>query len=161
MKAVGFLRSLPIDADDSLIDVDVPDPEIRPNDLLIAVEAISVNPADAKVRIRTAVDAPVETPCILGFDAVGTVEAIGEDVAGFATGDRVWYAGDASRPGSYAELQAVDHRIAARAPRSVSPAAAASLPLVSLTAWEMLFAVRTGPQSQMRQTFLALLCHRK
>lgn len=76
---------------------------------------------------------------MLGYDAVGIVEAVGEDVIGFKNGDRVWYAGEANRPGSYAELQAVDYRIVSLAPISVSNSAAASLPLVSLTSWEMLF----------------------
>ncbi|MDA4846641.1 zinc-binding alcohol dehydrogenase family protein [Hoeflea poritis] len=139
MKAVGFLQSLPIEADDALLDVELPTPALRPADLLVAVEAISVNPADAKRRIRTAAEGPLDEPFLLGYDAVGIVEAVGHDVSGFKKGDRVWYAGDASRPGSYAELQAVDHRIVSHAPHSVSPASAASLPLVSLTAWEMLF----------------------
>lgn len=139
MKAVGFLTSLPIDHADSLMDVDLPTPEMRDADLLVAVEAVSVNPADAKRRIRTAADKPHEEPFILGYDAVGRVEKVGSDVSGFKPGDRVWYAGDANRAGSYAELQAVDHRITSLAPTSVSAAAAAAMPLVSLTAWEMLF----------------------
>lgn len=139
MKAVGFLNSLPIDDPDSLFDADIPAPVIGSQDLLVSVEAISINPADAKRRIRTAVDAPHADPFILGYDAVGKVEATGSEVTGFAKGDRVWYAGDANRPGAYAELQAVDHRITSLAPTSVAPVSAASLPLVSLTAWEMLF----------------------
>lgn len=139
MKAVGFVNSLPIEADESLFDIELPIPSIRPTDLLVAVEAISVNPADAKIRIRTATDKPHDEPFVLGYDAVGIVEAVGEDVIGFKNGDRVWYAGEANRPGSYAELQAVDYRIVSLAPISVSNSAAASLPLVSLTSWEMLF----------------------
>ncbi|MGI9401915.1 MAG: zinc-binding alcohol dehydrogenase family protein [Rhizobiaceae bacterium] len=139
MKAVGFVNSLPIEADESLFDVELPTPSLRPADLLVAVEAISVNPADAKIRIRTATDKPHDEPFILGYDAVGIVEAVGEEANGFKKGDRVWYAGDVNRPGSYAEMQAVDHRIVSLAPKTVSSSAAASLPLVSLTAWEMLF----------------------
>lgn len=139
MKAVGFLNSLPISHADSLMDVDLPDPEPLANDLLVRIEAISINPADAKRRLRTAVDAPHEEPFILGYDAVGVVEAMGDDVSGFNTGDRVWYAGDANRAGSYASHQCVDHRITSLAPTTVSPESAASLPLTSLTAWEMLF----------------------
>ncbi|MEX0281946.1 MAG: zinc-binding alcohol dehydrogenase family protein [Arenibacterium sp.] len=139
MKAVGFLKSLPIEEADSLLDVELPEPEMLSTDLLVEVEAISVNPADAKRRVRTAVEQDHAEPFILGYDAVGIVRDLGADVAGFAKGDRVWYAGDANRAGSYAELQTVDHRIVSRAPESASPAAAASLPLVSLTAWEMLF----------------------
>ena len=148
MRAVGFLKSLPIEAAESLVDVDLPDPKPEPNDLLVEIEAVSVNPADAKRRIRTAVDQPHETPFILGYDAVGIVVECGADVAGFKPGDRVWYAGDANRPGSYASLQCVDHRIAAHAPHSVSPEAGASLPLVSLTAWEILFERLQAPQGE-------------
>ena len=139
MKAVGFLNSLPISHADSLMDVELPDPVPLPNDLLVRIEAISINPADAKRRIRTAVDAPHEEPFILGYDAVGVVEEMGDEVSGFKAGDRVWYAGDANRPGSYASLQCVDHRITSLAPTRVSAESAASLPLTSLTAWEMLF----------------------
>ncbi len=148
MKAIGFVNSLPIEHADSLFEVDMPTPEIGAKDILVAVEAISVNPADAKRRIRTAVDASHEVPMILGYDAVGRIEAIGSDVSGFKVGDRVWYAGDANRPGSYAELQAVDHRIVSHAPGNVAPKASAALPLVSLTSWEMLFdrlQVASGP----------------
>ncbi|NKB54666.1 MAG: zinc-binding alcohol dehydrogenase family protein [Rhizobiaceae bacterium] len=139
MKAVGFLNSLPISHADSLFEVELPDPTPLANDLLIRIEAISINPADAKRRIRTAVEQPHEEPFILGYDAVGIVEKMGDAVSGFNTGDRVWYAGDADRAGSYASHQCVDHRIASLAPNSVSPESAASLPLTSLTAWEMLF----------------------
>ncbi|MFX6035788.1 zinc-binding alcohol dehydrogenase family protein, partial [Acinetobacter baumannii] len=71
--------------------------------------------------------------------AVGTVEALGAAVQGFAVGDRVYYAGAINRPGSNAELQLVAHRIAARAPASLSDADAAALPLTAITAWELLF----------------------
>ena len=73
MKAVGFVNSLPIEAGESLFDVELPTPSLRPADLLVAVEAISVNPADAKIRIRTATDKPHDEPFILGYDAVGIV----------------------------------------------------------------------------------------
>jgi NADPH2:quinone reductase len=139
MKAVCFLKSLPISHSDSLFDTELPDPTPLSNDLLVKIEAVSINPADAKRRIRTAVETPHKEPFILGFDAVGIVQATGNDVTGFKTGDRVWYAGDANRPGSYASLQCVDQRVASLAPTTVAPESAASLPLTSLTAWEILF----------------------
>ncbi len=139
MKAVGFLKSLPITEVDSLFDVELPDSVPLANDLLVKIEAISINPADAKRRIRTAVEAPHAEPFILGYDAVGIVQSMGNEVSGFKVGDRVWYAGDANRPGSYASMQCVDHRIASVAPTAVTPESAASLPLTALTAWEMLF----------------------
>ncbi len=156
MKAVGFLKSLPIEAQDSLLDVDLPEPVVLPNDLLVEIKAISVNPADAKRRIRTAAEQDHAEPFILGYDAVGIVRDMGAEVTGFSKGDRVWYAGDANRPGSYAELQAVDHRIASVAPSSVSPEAAASLPLVSLTAWEMLFDRLQVPANETPASLLVI-----
>ena len=156
MKAVGFVNSLPIEAEESLFEVELPTPELGAADLLVRVEAISVNPADAKRRIRTAADAPHPEPFILGYDAVGVVEKLGSDVTGFSKGDRVWYAGDANRAGTNAELHAVDHRIVSLAPTSVSPAAAASLPLVTLTAWEVLFDRLQIPKDESQTSVLVI-----
>jgi len=141
MKAVGYLQSLPIDHPESLVDLQLPAPVPGPQDLLVRVAAVSVNPVDTKVRRNRAPQAG--QPEVLGWDAVGTVEALGRDVAGFAVGDRVYYAGGINRPGSNAELQLVDHRIAARAPQRLTAAEAAALPLTAITAWELLF-VRLG-----------------
>jgi len=137
MKAVGYLQSLPIDHAESLVDLQLPAPTPGPLDLLVRVAAVSVNPVDTKVRRNRAPQAG--QPEVLGWDAVGTVEALGRDVAGFAIGDRVYYAGAINRPGSNAELQLVDHRIAARAPQRLTDAEAAALPLTAITAWELLF----------------------
>jgi NADPH2:quinone reductase len=156
MKAVGFLNSLPIENADSLFDVDLPDPTPLESDLLVEIEAVSVNPADAKRRLRTAVDAPHSEPFLVGYDAVGIVRATGDAVAGFTVGDRVWYAGDANRPGSYASLQCVDHRVASFAPKSVAPEQAASLPLTSLTAWEMLFDRLGVPSNEQTGSLLII-----
>ena len=137
MKAIGYLQSQPINHPESLVDLDLAAPQPGPRDLLVRVAAVSVNPVDTKVR-RNRAPQPGQ-PEVLGWDAVGTVEALGEAVEGFAVGDRVWYAGAINRPGSNAQLQAVDHRIAARAPSSHSDADAAALPLTAITAWELLF----------------------
>jgi len=139
VKAVGLTRSLPVADPACLEDLDLPPPEPGPLDLLVRVAATSVNPVDAKQRMRAGAAGPPPAPVVLGFDAVGTVEAVGSEAADFAAGDRVWYAGDIGRPGANAELQAVDHRIVGRAPAGVSDADAAVLPLTALTAWEGLF----------------------
>jgi zinc-binding alcohol dehydrogenase family protein len=76
---------------------------------------------------------------VLGWDAVGTVEAIGSGVQNFKVGDRVYYAGSIIRPGANSELHAVDERIAAIAPKSLDDAQAAALPLTTITAYELLF----------------------
>jgi hypothetical protein len=137
MKAVGFHRPLPIDDAEALVDLDLPDPEVGPHDLLVRVEAISVNPVDMKQRLRTT--PPAGTARILGFDAAGVVVGAGEAVSRFKVGDAVFYAGALNRPGSNAELQAVDERLVGHKPKSLSFADAAALPLTSLTAWELLF----------------------
>ncbi|GFZ92321.1 zinc-binding alcohol dehydrogenase family protein [Dyella caseinilytica] len=137
MKAVALTRYLPIDDPQSLIDVELPKPEIGPNDLLVRVEAVSVNPVDTKVR---APKPQVESqPRVLGYDAAGVVEAVGANVTGFKPGDEVYYAGDITRQGSNAQYQAVDARIAALRPRRLDAAGAAALPLTAITAWELLF----------------------
>ena len=137
MKAIGFNQPLPISDERSLVDIELPDPEPGPNDLLVAVEAIAVNPADTKVRASARPAAGSWR--ILGWDAVGTVRAVGRDVNGFRTGDRVFHAGAIDRPGCYAQLQAVDARIAAHVPEGLSNEDAAALPLTTLTGWETLF----------------------
>jgi len=137
MKAIGFYRPLPIDTPDALVDIDLPAPELQSRDLLVRVQAISVNPAD--VKLRAGVQPPQGEARILGYDAVGIVEATGPDARVFRKGDAVFYAGAIDRPGTYAELHAVDERIVGPKPASLDPAHAAALPLTALTAWELLF----------------------
>ncbi|MBE1160386.1 zinc-binding alcohol dehydrogenase family protein [Dyella acidiphila] len=137
MKAVALTRYLPIDDPQSLLDVELPTPAIGAEDLLVRVEAISVNPVDTKLRApKPQVEAQ---PRVLGFDAAGVVEAVGAGVSGFKPGDEVYYAGDVTRPGSNAQYQAVDARLVAHRPRRLDAAGAAALPLTAITAWELLF----------------------
>ncbi len=135
MRAVGFTRSLPVDDPASQVDLELPRPVPGPRDLLVEVRAVSVNPVDVKVRGGGDPDGTR----VLGFDAAGVVVEVGEDVTLFAPGDEVWYAGDILRPGTNAELHAVDERIVGRKPRTLSFAEAAALPLTAITAWEGLF----------------------
>lgn len=136
MKAIVYSQNgLPISDENALYDADVAKPQPGARDLLVKINAIAVNPVDTKVRKGAA----TEQPRILGWDAVGVVEAVGEAVTLFRPGDEVFYAGDISRAGSYAEYGLVDERIAGHKPRSLSDADAAALPLTSLTAWELLF----------------------
>jgi zinc-binding alcohol dehydrogenase family protein len=137
MKAVAFQHSFPITEPDALVDINLPDPIAQGHDLLVEVKAISVNPVDVKIRIGAKSDANEWN--ILGWDASGVVRAVGPDVSMFKPGDKVWYAGSITRPGSNSELQLVDENIVGIMPNSLSFAEAAALPLTSLTAWEMLF----------------------
>ena len=137
MKAVALTRYLPIDDPQSLLDVELPTPTPGAHDLLVRVEAVSVNPVDTKVRSpKPQVEAQ---PKVLGYDAAGVVEAVGASAAGFQPGDRVYYAGDVTRSGSNAQFQLVDARLVGHAPKSIGAADAAALPLTLLTAWELLF----------------------
>ncbi|WP_257458163.1 zinc-binding alcohol dehydrogenase family protein [Archangium lipolyticum] len=136
MKAVAYRQPAPIENPESLIDLEVPAPKPTGRELLVRVEAISVNPVD--VKVRAGVD-PSGQAKILGWDAAGTVLAVGPDTTLFKPGDEVFYAGALERPGAYAEQQLVDERIVGRKPKSLSFAEAAALPLTSITAWELLF----------------------
>jgi NADPH:quinone reductase len=137
MRAVGYRKEGPIESAASLEDIELPEPAPGPRDLLVRVEAVSVNPVDTKVRKRA--PAPDGGWKVLGFDAAGTVSAVGAQVTRFKPGDAVYYAGDIARPGTNAELHLVDERIVGRKPLSLGFADAAALPLTAITAWEMLF----------------------
>ncbi len=148
MRAVGYFeRGLPITDENALRDLDLPDPPAPAGrDLLVRVHAVSVNPRDAKSR--NTVKATPERPVVLGYDASGVVDAVGPEATLFRPGDAVFYAGVLNRQGSNAELQLVDERIVGRKPASLDHAAAASLPLTALTAYEMLFDRLEVPRGQ-------------
>lgn len=137
MKAVGIKAHLPIEHPESFLDLELPTPVATGRDLLIRVEAISVNPVDFKQRkARPGVELP--EPKILGWDGAGVVEAVGDQVSLFKVGDPVYWSGSIVRPGSNAQFQLVDERIVALKPESLGFADAAALPLTALTAWEAL-----------------------
>jgi zinc-binding alcohol dehydrogenase family protein len=115
-------------------DIELPKPAPAGRDLLVKVEAISVNPVDYKQR---KLDSP--TPRVLGWDAAGTVEATGPEVTLFKPGDAVYYAGDVTRPGANSEFHLVDERIVGGKPRRLDFAQAAAIPLTAITAWEAFF----------------------
>ena len=137
MRAVGYYASHPITEQDALVDLDPPIPEPRARDLLVKIEAVSVNPVDTKVRKSVAPDDGQAK--VLGWDAAGTVVAVGAEATLFKPGDEVFYAGDLTRPGTDAEFHLVDERIVGHKPVSLGFAEAAALPLTAITAWETLF----------------------
>lgn len=137
MRAIGYREPQHITADTSLIPLDLPEPVAAGRDLLVEVRAISVNPADAKVRRNAR--PPEGEARILGWDAAGVVKAVGPEVTAFRPGDTVFYAGALNRPGANMEFHLVDERIVGPKPKSLSFAEAAALPLTMITAWEMLF----------------------
>ncbi|MEM9093151.1 MAG: alcohol dehydrogenase catalytic domain-containing protein, partial [Cyanobacteria bacterium P01_F01_bin.53] len=136
MKAIGYKVPGPIDREDALQDITLETPKAEGRDLLVKVSAVSVNPVD--VKLRKAKSPEDGDWSILGFDAVGVVDAVGPEVQNFKTGDAVFYAGSIARPGTNSEYHLVDERIVGRKPSSLSDADAAALPLTSITAWEML-----------------------
>jgi zinc-binding alcohol dehydrogenase family protein len=119
----------------ALVDIDQPMPSPGPRDLLVQVHAVSVNPVDTKLRLRGA----GPEPRVLGWDAAGVVQATGREVTLFKPGDAVFYAGSITRPGTNSEYHLVDERIVGHSPKTLDAAAAAALPLTSITAWEILF----------------------
>ncbi|WBV43780.1 zinc-binding alcohol dehydrogenase family protein [Pseudoroseomonas cervicalis] len=137
MRAFGHRQNLPLTAPEALLELDLPRPEPQGRDLLVEIRAVSVNPVD--VKLRGGRPAPEGQARVLGYDAAGVVVATGPEATLFRPGDAVFYAGDINRPGSNAEFQLVDERIVGPKPASLDFAAAAALPLTTLTAWEMLF----------------------
>ena len=137
MKAVALTHYLPVDDPNAFLDIELPKPKAMGRDLLVSVQAVSINPVDTKVRAPKEI--VEETPRVLGWDASGIVEAVGPDVTLFKPGDEVYYAGDLTRSGSNAEFQLVDERIVGMKPKSLSFAEAAALPLTTITAYEAFF----------------------
>lgn len=128
------MRAFVVNAQDTSrfdeVERDAPTP--GPQDLLVEVKAVSLNPVDTKVRGS-------RPGRVLGWDASGVVVGKGAAVERYHVGDEVYYAGDITRDGTNAALHCVDERIAGRKPRSLDHLHAAALPLTALTAWEGLY----------------------
>jgi NADPH2:quinone reductase len=137
MKAIAQLQCLPTTDPACLVEIDLPDPVPAGRDLLVRVQAVSVNPVDTKLRRHAA--PPPGQPRVLGYDVAGVVEAVGPEATLWRPGQAVWYAGDRKRPGGNAQLQLVDERLVGRMPATLDFAQAAALPLTTITAWESLF----------------------
>ncbi|NRA69019.1 MAG: zinc-binding alcohol dehydrogenase family protein [Pseudobacteriovorax sp.] len=149
MKAIGYHSARANNAPQSLVEVDLPRPSPQNRDLLVRVDAISVNPIDFKIRQN--VPAKDSEFKVLGWDAVGEVIEVGKDCQLYQVGDKVFYSGDLSRSGSNTEYQLVDERLCGRKPKSLSAIESAALPLTSITAWEILFdhlSLPTKPKSE-------------
>lgn len=137
MKAIGYRQAGAITRNEALEDIELPRPVPKGRDILVEVEAISVNPVDTKVRKGVSPEAGEWK--ILGWDAVGKVVEAGPDAKNFEIGDEVFYAGSLIRPGANSQFHLVDERIVGQKPKTLSNAEAAALPLTAITAWEMLF----------------------
>lgn len=155
MKAVAYQKAGPITLPEALVDIELDTPVAKGHDLLVRVQAVSVNPVDTKIRKN--VSAEQSGWKVLGWDAVGTVEAIGDKVTQFKIGDVVWYAGALNRQGSNSELQLVDERIVGHKPKTLEATEAAALPLTAITAWEMLFDRLQVPKTAPANTTILVI----
>ena len=118
---------------------EVPEPELREDEVLIQVHATAVNLLDAKVRNgEFKLILPYRTPFVLGHDVAGVVVRVGPLVRQFKLGDEVYARPDDFRIGTFAELVAVKEASVAIKPKNISMEEAASIPLVGLTAWQAL-----------------------
>jgi NADPH2:quinone reductase len=140
MRAIGYRKASP--ELDHLEAFDIPKPSAQGRDLLVEVRAVSVNPVDYKVASGggpggAASDAGAIK--VVGYDAAGVVVETGREAQLFKPGDEVFYAGSVGRQGANMAFHLVDERIVGRKPRTLDFAAAAALPLTSITAWEAMF----------------------
>jgi NADPH:quinone reductase-like Zn-dependent oxidoreductase len=131
MKALLLSKPGPVS---SLRISDIPIPEPGANEIRVKVHAVSLNPVDYKLAGRG--NDNWTYPHILGLDVAGTVDAIGSDAVQWQTGDRVFYHGDLSKSGGYAEYAITTAHTTAKIPDNVSFAEAAAIPCAGLTAYE-------------------------
>jgi NADPH2:quinone reductase len=136
MKALVYQNAHPIEQFAMAV-AELPDPELRPTDILVEVKAIGINPGEAVFRATKSAEPGGRV--LLGLEFSGVVKSLGSSATGFKVGDRVYGTGDMLRDGAWAELVAIDHRLVARIPDNLSFADAGSLPIGSLTAWEAMF----------------------
>lgn len=118
---------------------EMPDPEVRDDDVLIRIHAASINPLDTKTRSgEFKLILPYRLPLILGNDMAGTVVRVGARVRNFKPGDEVYARPDDDRIGTFAEFIAVKESSLALKPANLGMVEAASVPLAALTAWQVL-----------------------
>jgi NADPH:quinone reductase-like Zn-dependent oxidoreductase len=118
---------------------EMPEPTVGPDDVLIEIHAAGLNVIDSKIRNgEFKLILPYKPPFILGADLAGIVKEVGANVIRFTVGDAVYASPREGRIGTFAEYIAVDQADVARKPENISMEEAASIPLVGLTAWQVL-----------------------
>jgi NADPH:quinone reductase-like Zn-dependent oxidoreductase len=118
---------------------EMPEPALRDDDVLVEIHASGLNPLDSKIRdgeFKRIL--PYRPPFVLGHDAAGTVVRVGSKVRRFKPGDEIYGRPRDGRVGTFAELIAINEADVAPKPKNLSMEDAASIPLVSLTAWQAL-----------------------
>jgi alcohol dehydrogenase len=119
--------------------VELPEPELRDDEVMVQVDSASVNLLDAKLRDgEFKLILPYPTPFVLGHDVAGQVVKVGRSVRQFKLGDEVYARPDDHRIGTFAEYVPVKESSLALKPKNISMEEAASLPLIALTAWQAL-----------------------
>jgi len=155
VKAIGADKPFSLSEGNLFYEFEKDQPIPKKNELLIKVNAISVNPVDTKIR-----QSPVKNPPrILGFDAVGEVVAAGPETELFTVGDEVFYSGSPNYDGSNEQYQIMDERYVARKPDNLTNNEAVSLPLTGLTAYETLFdvfGISSNPDNNRDKTLLII-----
>jgi len=118
---------------------EMPKPEVRDHDVLVAIHAASLNQLDAKIRDgEFKLILPYRLPLILGNDVAGVVVGVGPKVRGFKSGDEVYARPNQDRIGTFAEFIAMNEADVALKPKNLTMEESASIPLVGLTAWQVL-----------------------
>jgi len=118
---------------------EMPEPELREDEVMVQVHAAGVNPLDAKIRNgEFKLILPYRPPFVLGHDVAGVVVRVGPRVRRFKPGDQVYARADDFRIGAFAEYIGVKEDSLAIKPRELSMEEAASIPMVGLTAWQAL-----------------------
>lgn len=118
---------------------EIPEPEVHEDDVLVEIHAASVNVLDSKIRnCEFKLLLPYRLPLVLGNDVAGVVVLVGSKVQRFKPGDKVYARPDTARIGAFAEMIAMNEDAVAHKPKTLNMEEAASLPLVALTAWQVL-----------------------
>ena len=118
---------------------EMPEPEVRDDDVLVQVHAASLNQLDSKIRNgEFKLILPYRLPLILGNDVAGVVVRVGSKVRRFKPGDEVYARARQDRIGTFAEFIAMNEADVALKPKNLTMEDAASIPLVGLTAWQVL-----------------------
>lgn len=132
---------------------DVLVPEVRDNDVLVEVYAAGINLLDSKIKTgEFKLILPYKLPLILGHDVAGIITQVGKNVKRFKVGDAIYARPADHRIGTFAEFIAIDERDVALKPKNLSMEEAASIPLVALTAWQVL--VENAKVKQGQKVFI-------
>ena len=130
---------------------DMPEPELQDNDVLVEIHAAGLNLLDSKVRTGEFKPIlPYRPPFILGHDVAGRIVRVGSKVRKFKPGDEIYARPPDGRIGTFAEYIAINEADVALKPKNLSMEEAASIPLVGLTAWQVLIEranLKKGPES--------------